>query len=146
MLRVESHIVFHAMQSLYGNAWAALALRKGRELLSKNRYDVIMSRALPEYAHLPALILARESGIPWIANWNDPASLRLLPPPYGNGPDSRPEGGLILGDSISDSSHIGFGLGLLRCACRGVLQKYIRIKITQLIVIINPVFIAIGVV
>ena len=96
LLRIRSQILFRGMHSLYGNAWGPLAFRKGLELLRVNRYDVIMSRSLPEYAHLPALMLARKTGLPWIANWNDPAPMRLLPPPYGDGPSGRPPGGRLM--------------------------------------------------
>ncbi len=96
LLRIRSQILFRGMFSLYGNAGGPLAFRKGLELIRANRYDVIMSRSLPEYAHLPALMLARKTGIPWIANWNDPAPMRLLPHPYGDGPSGRPSGGRLM--------------------------------------------------
>jgi hypothetical protein len=77
LLRIKSQLIFYGMHSFHGNAWVSLAFRKRMQLLRINQYDVIMSRALPDYAHLPALMLARMSGLPWIANWNDPALLLL---------------------------------------------------------------------
>ncbi len=61
------------------NMWVRQAVRLGRRLCRSNNYDVILSRALPSAAHLPALYCSREFAIPWIANWNDP---EFCPPPY----------------------------------------------------------------
>ena len=67
-----------------GLRWARLAVQRGREMLNQKRYDALISRAPPEVGHLPALILARETGVPWIANWNDPP-VGAWPTPYSNG-------------------------------------------------------------
>ena len=55
-----------------GVQWAYEALCHGRNLLERNKYDAIISRAFPLSAHLAGLLLARETKLPWIANWNDP--------------------------------------------------------------------------
>lgn len=47
-------------------------LRLGMALHRRHRYDLILSRALPNIAHLPAMTMTRRTGVPWIANWNDP--------------------------------------------------------------------------
>lgn len=70
-----------------GCRWASHALRVAAALHETHPYDVILSRALPDSAHLPAMALGRAHGIPWIANWNDPGGKRM-PPPYGEGPDA----------------------------------------------------------
>lgn len=70
-----------------GCRWAMhscdLALRLHRE----KPYDFIISRSLPDAAHLPAMSFARKTGVPWIANWNDPSGDKN-PPPYGGGPQT----------------------------------------------------------
>jgi len=58
-------------------------------LVSRRGCDVVLSRSLPLYGHLPALIVSRRLKIPWIANWNDPAPLEKMPPPYGKGPQAK---------------------------------------------------------
>ena len=55
---------------------------------AKFKYDVIISRAIPDYAHFAALLVHRQTRIPWIANWNDPTPNHKFPPPYGKGPFS----------------------------------------------------------
>lgn len=73
------------LQSL---AWVLMAVRQGHRLLKRNQYDAICSRVMPQYGHLPALILARRHRIPWIANWSDPMPREKAPPPYGGGQDA----------------------------------------------------------
>ncbi len=67
-----------------GLRWARLAVKRGRQMLAEKHYDALISRSPPETGHLPALILARETGIPWMANWNDPP-VGAWPAPYTNG-------------------------------------------------------------
>jgi glycosyltransferase involved in cell wall biosynthesis len=55
-----------------GCRWAARAFEVAGNLVKKNKYDVIISRAVPDSAHLPAMLLTGKTCIPWIANWNDP--------------------------------------------------------------------------
>jgi glycosyltransferase involved in cell wall biosynthesis len=77
-----------SLNSLQSISWARKALFRGLRLLSKKKYDFILSRATPQYGHLPALIVSRLSGVPWIANWSDPIPPQKAPPPYGQGPDA----------------------------------------------------------
>lgn len=49
------------------------------------KYDMIVSRAMPAYAHLPALLLKKIRHSKWIANWSDPYPAIIAPPPYGQG-------------------------------------------------------------
>ena len=66
--------------------WGLSALRTAKKLNAKFKYDVIISRAIPDYAHFAALLVHRQTRIPWIANWNDPTPNHKFPPPYGQGP------------------------------------------------------------
>lgn len=69
--------------------WAVNALRQAIDLARSRQFDFVISRALPARAHLPAMLFHRQTGIPWIANWNDPWPWANFPPPYGTGPDTR---------------------------------------------------------
>jgi glycosyltransferase involved in cell wall biosynthesis len=55
-----------------GCRWAAKAFDVGLSLHKRNPYHVILSRCFPHSAHLPAMKMSRVTGLPWIANWNDP--------------------------------------------------------------------------
>lgn len=68
-----------------GTTWGYRALREARKLIQSKTFDVIMTRSHPIYGHLPGLILSRQTGIPWIANWNDPDPPVRAPKPYGDG-------------------------------------------------------------
>jgi glycosyltransferase involved in cell wall biosynthesis len=48
----------------------------------------MLSRADPDDAHLAALMFCRRTGVPWVANWNDPLPWPRFPPPYGDGPQA----------------------------------------------------------
>lgn len=78
--------VMGALRTRYpgiGCRWASHSLKLALSMHREKRYDVIISRALPDFAHIPALLFAESTGLPWIANWNDPP-LFLFPPPYNN--------------------------------------------------------------
>jgi hypothetical protein len=77
-----------SLNNLQSISWAGKALFTGLRLVSKKKYDFMLSRATPQYGHLPALILSRWSGLPWIANWSDPIPPEKGPSPYGEGPDA----------------------------------------------------------
>lgn len=64
-----------------GLRWAGRALAQALDLHAAKPFDIILSRCPNEVAHLPALIMARRTGVPWIANWNDPP-YHYWPPPY----------------------------------------------------------------
>ena len=66
-------------------AWSYSAYLIALELMRANKYDVVLSRCQPIWAHLPALFLSRNAHLPWIANWNDPSPIRRSPPPLGSG-------------------------------------------------------------
>ncbi|MCP2500237.1 MAG: hypothetical protein NCA08_01510 [Deltaproteobacteria bacterium] len=75
-------------QFVKGGRWALPAADAAIQLASEKKYDFIISRVLPPMAHLAALIVALRTGIPWIANWNDPVPFRKSPKPYGEGKHS----------------------------------------------------------
>lgn len=56
------------------------------DLVLHRDYDVVLSRSYPFSAHIAALMLSRQTHIPWVANWNDPIPGRRFPAPYGEGP------------------------------------------------------------
>lgn len=68
-----------------GCRWAQHAFRLACALHQRKAYDVILSRALPDSGHLPALAFSKTFAIPWVANWND-ATGPKNPPPAGQGP------------------------------------------------------------
>ena len=68
-----------------GVRWALPAATEALRLVKCKKYDFIISRALPSVAHLAAFIVARKTGIPWIANWNDPTPWDKFPEPYEGG-------------------------------------------------------------
>jgi glycosyltransferase involved in cell wall biosynthesis len=72
-----------------GGRWAVPAARHALQLAATRRYDVILSRAMPAMAHLAAFVVAGKTGIPWIANWNDPVPDYMFPPPYALGKGDR---------------------------------------------------------
>jgi hypothetical protein len=63
---------FRTGHPIPGCRWASYAIKKASSLLKHKKYDIIISRAMPDNAHLPAMLLSIKYGIPWIANWNDP--------------------------------------------------------------------------
>ena len=69
--------------------WGLSVLDAVEGLHAKFEYDVILSRAIPDYAHFAALLVHRQTRIPWVANWNDPTPNHKVPPPYGQGPNSQ---------------------------------------------------------
>jgi len=73
-------------------SWVVKALCAGLAALRKQKYDFVLSRAAPQYGHLPALIVSRVARIPWIANWSDPMPPQKAPPPYGGGPSANAPG------------------------------------------------------
>ena len=66
---------------LEGVRWAKRAYHKALELHEKNHYDVVISRSPTDISHLPAYHFAKDTGVKWIANWNDPVA-HIWPEPY----------------------------------------------------------------
>lgn len=80
-------------QVMGGGRWAVPAARYAMRLAATRTYDIIVSRSLPATAHLAAFIVSGRTGIPWIANWNDPVPDYLFPPPYARGNGTRTQMG-----------------------------------------------------
>ncbi len=51
--------------------WVKPAVSYGRDLISNNNYDLIISTAPPVSVHLVAMQLAKEARLPWIADFRD---------------------------------------------------------------------------
>jgi len=68
-----------------GCRWAEHAFNLAIKLHKIKQYDIILSRSLPDFGHLPALKMAKVTKLPWIANWNDANGVKN-PPPAGKGP------------------------------------------------------------
>lgn len=79
-----------AKRNLRTAGWVARAVAHGRRALARGGYTHLLSRAAPQYGHLPAWVLRRSAGLPWIANWSDPMPPQRAPAPYGGGPSARP--------------------------------------------------------
>lgn len=75
-------------RKLHSLNWVRQATALGHRLLKRQRYDVILSRIMPQYGHLPALALSHRYNVPWVANWSDPMPRQKAPPPYGGGPQA----------------------------------------------------------
>ena len=71
-----------------GCRWAAHACRAAEKLHRQKKFQVVLSRSLPDSGHLPALAFARRHRIPWFANWNDASGAKNLSP-YGKGLSGR---------------------------------------------------------
>lgn len=54
--------------------WILPALKTSLELLRSERYDAILSTAMPASVHVVAGVLSRITGVPWIADYRDPWS------------------------------------------------------------------------
>jgi len=52
--------------------WLPFALLKGYRLISKNKYDLLISSSEPPVSHLVGFILQKVSGLPWVADYGDP--------------------------------------------------------------------------
>jgi glycosyltransferase involved in cell wall biosynthesis len=101
-----------------GCRWAWHAYLLAKSLVANAKYDAILSRSLPDAGHLPALRLAGETGIPWIANWND-ASGAKNPPPNGRGLDARLkyQSRQLLSRTVAGASWLTFPCERLRQYC-----------------------------
>lgn len=69
--------------------WTGRAVLAALRQVRERRPDFLFSRVMPQYGHMPALILTAITGIPWVANWSDPMPHAIAPEPFGKGPDAR---------------------------------------------------------
>ncbi len=51
--------------------WRRKALIRGREILSNEKVELILSTASPFSSHIVASTISRETGVPWIADYRD---------------------------------------------------------------------------
>ena len=68
----------------------SLVLSHRLKLRKRKNFDLVISRIMPQYGHLPALLFkltGRKSK--WIANWSDPLPRAKSPEPYGQGPGAK---------------------------------------------------------
>lgn len=66
-----------------GLRWASHAANHAANLHREQPFDLILSRSPMAGGHLPALQLAKQANLPWVANWNDPPE-GCWPAPYPN--------------------------------------------------------------
>lgn len=58
------------------SGWIPYGYRAGRRLIAEGDFDLIYSSAYPMASHVVACLLARASGLPWVADYRDEWSLR----------------------------------------------------------------------
>ena len=64
-----------------GIRWVRRAYEQAQKLMSQNSYDAVLTRSPNDLAHFVGYKLKKDTGIKWIANWNDPAEA-IWPEPY----------------------------------------------------------------
>ena len=52
--------------------WYWSAVKRGKDILSKNKYDLVFSTSPPHTVHLVAKALAKYSRLPWVCDFRDP--------------------------------------------------------------------------
>ena len=87
--RLSGTRLFSFLWRIRSILWSLKASIKAFGLIRCKHYNIIISRASPQYGHLPALITSFWSSIPWCAAWSDPMPPHKAPAPYGEGPDSK---------------------------------------------------------
>lgn len=76
-------------QSTSWVSWTHLVVSKARELHSRNRFDVVVSRSLPRHAHIAGYWVACTLKLPWVAVDNDPWDFSGFAPTKTLSPDWR---------------------------------------------------------
>ncbi len=69
--------------------WILKAFFYALKLNRSKKYDLVLSRIMPQYGHLPAYFFTLITKTKWIANWSDPLPLQKAPEPYGNGLEAK---------------------------------------------------------
>jgi len=115
-----------------GCRWAKHAFDYAAALNQKNSYNVILSRALPPAAHLPALKLAKKTGLPWIANWNDPWEFLRSPDISGGLLKNIGFMNYLLAHKIADKCSLQSfpGENLLKVMCNSLNAQAIKKSVT----------------
>ena len=62
--------------------WINLAIIVAIKTINRKKPSLIISRAMPIYGHMPALILQVMFRLPWLATWSDPMPLSVSPSPF----------------------------------------------------------------
>lgn len=127
-LHFKSLLIFGSV--FKGSHWAVKVLPRIYSLVSKNKYDYILTKNAPSL--LLGFYVKKKFGVKWIATWNDPYPVIKYPAPYGNGCDAE----LNLLDKLQ--------LNIMRYAdmhifpnvrLRDFMLKYLGIPVTKTIII-----------
>ncbi len=72
-------------------AWCLASCRVAKRIMKENSIDfnMVISRIMPKYGHLPALLFCRKRETPWVLSWSDPLPHYMAPPPYGRGNETE---------------------------------------------------------
>lgn len=113
--------------------WIEPAVRLGRKLIAKHKFDFILSTSPPISAHVVASRLAKQTGVKWVADFRDLWSTRAIEDTYsnssliqqaqqflgevGNGATAKTAVNRSIGDYIGTADIItnGFDPELARC-------------------------------
>jgi glycosyl transferase family 4/glycosyl transferase family 1 len=76
-------------------AWYPFARSAARALLRDRKFDAVFSSSFPITSHLIARRIAREAGLPWVAEFRDPWSAAKSPDDPARGYASRVEASLL---------------------------------------------------
>lgn len=75
----------------YFIGWLPFALRRGAELMGREKFNAVLSSSQPVTCHLAAFLLKKRAGPPWIADFRDPWTqnpYRTYPVPFSFGIDN----------------------------------------------------------
>src|SRR5262249_34050992 len=70
--------------------WIQAVVARARALHRQTPFDLVISRSLPNQAHLAGYWVASTLGIPWVANFNDPWALSPFVPSEAGRKDWTP--------------------------------------------------------
>ena len=84
-LVLSSFARFINLPILKSLAWCFAAKKLAASIIKRERVDLVSSRIMPKYGHLPALLLSRNTRLSWHVNWSDPMPESKAPHPYGQG-------------------------------------------------------------
>ncbi len=59
--------------------WMGEVVRQAKQLHQNSPFDIVYSRSLPMYGHMTGYWCAKELGLPWVANLNDPWEFHQFP-------------------------------------------------------------------
>lgn len=79
---VTVHVAEHRSGLRGGIREVRAYISAARRLLAASHHDCIYTRSNPTFSHLVGLRLKRMTGLPWIANFNDPFHAGVRPVPF----------------------------------------------------------------